>query len=97
MDFRIQLHELAEAELDKIFDDISAEAGPVTAGNYVGGIYEFIEGFATFAERGTARDRCRGCVSSATAAAHRSLSSWKATKSRFWVFSGVAGMSRRTC
>ena len=47
---------MAEAELDKIFDDISAEAGPVTAGNYVGGIYEFIEGFATFAERGTVRE-----------------------------------------
>lgn len=56
MDYRVRLHELAAAELDKIFDDITAEAGPVIAGRYVGGIYDLIEGFTTFAERGTVRE-----------------------------------------
>jgi toxin ParE1/3/4 len=56
MDYRIRLHELAEAELDNIFDDINAQAGPVTAGAYIGGIYELIEGFTTFPERGTVRE-----------------------------------------
>lgn len=56
MDYRIRLHELAEAELDKIFDDITTEAGPIIAGNYVGGIYELIDGFTTFPERGTVRE-----------------------------------------
>ncbi|AVA24995.1 toxin-antitoxin system toxin RelE/ParE family protein (plasmid) [Rhizobium sp. NXC24] len=55
MDYRIRLHELAEAELDKIFDDITAEAGPIIAG-YIGGIYNMIDGFPTFPERGTVRE-----------------------------------------
>ena len=56
MEYQIWLHELAEAELDKIFDDITAEAGPIIAGNYVGGIYELVDGFRTFPERGTVRE-----------------------------------------
>ncbi|KAA1183770.1 type II toxin-antitoxin system RelE/ParE family toxin [Rhizobium tropici] len=56
MDYYIRLHKLAEAELDQIFDDMTANVGPAIAGNYVGGIYELIEGLATFAERGTVRE-----------------------------------------
>ncbi|MBB5574978.1 MULTISPECIES: type II toxin-antitoxin system RelE/ParE family toxin [Rhizobium] len=79
MDYRVRLHELAEAELDKIFDDITAEAGPIIAGNYVGGIYELIDGFRTLPEPGTVRD---GPVAGlpVTAAARLSRSSSKATK-----------------
>ena len=55
MAYRIRLHELAEAELAKIYDDIRNEVGAVTAGTYVGGIYDLIEGLTTFPERGTVR------------------------------------------
>ncbi len=55
MDYRIRLHEMAEIELDPIYDAINAEAGPVIAGNYVGGIYDLISGLLPFPERGTVR------------------------------------------
>ena len=55
MAYRVRLHELAEAELDKIYSDIRDEAGPVVAGNYVGGLYDFFEGLTTFPARGTVR------------------------------------------
>ncbi|WP_117193227.1 type II toxin-antitoxin system RelE/ParE family toxin [Rhizobium terrae] len=55
MNYRIRLHELAEMELDAIYDAISAAAGPVTAGDYVGGIYDLVEGLLPFPERGTVR------------------------------------------
>ncbi len=81
MDYRVRLHELAEAELDQIYDDIVAEAGPVTAGTYVGGLYDLIAGFATFAERGTVREGpVRDYGSSATAVPRPLLSSWMATR-----------------
>lgn len=67
MDYRIRLHALAESELDTIYDTILAEAGPVVAGQYVGGLYDFIRSMTVFAERGTVR--CPDCASSAIAVA----------------------------
>jgi len=55
MEYQLRLHELAEAELDAIFDTLNREAGPITAGQYVGGLYDLINGLTTFPERGTVR------------------------------------------
>lgn len=38
MNYRIRLHALAESELGAIYDTILVEAGPVAAGQYVGGL-----------------------------------------------------------
>jgi toxin ParE1/3/4 len=56
MEYVVRLHKLAEAELDKMYDDILAAAGPEIAGDYIGGIYELIKGLTVFAERGTVRE-----------------------------------------
>ena len=56
MEYRIKLHQLAEAELAGMYDEIAATAGPEIASHYVGGIYELIRGLKTFAQRGTVRE-----------------------------------------
>ncbi|MGV2112160.1 type II toxin-antitoxin system RelE/ParE family toxin [Agrobacterium salinitolerans] len=53
---RIAFHADAEAEIDKLYELLRAKAGPVIAGNYVGGIYDLIEGLRTFPERGSLRE-----------------------------------------
>ena len=53
---RIAFHADAEAEIDKLYELLLAEAGPAIAGNYVGGIYDLIEGLRTFPERGSLRE-----------------------------------------
>jgi toxin ParE1/3/4 len=55
MRHHLRIHRLAQAELRGIFRHIATEAGPVTAQDYVGGIYALIEGLRTFPERGTVR------------------------------------------
>lgn len=56
MRYKIAYHQKAEAELDDLYEHIAAQAGVVVAGDYVGGIYDFIEGLTTFPERGTVRE-----------------------------------------
>lgn len=56
MVYRIGYHEKAEAELDKLYEDIALQAGIRAAGDYVGGLIDFIEGLTTFPERGTVRE-----------------------------------------
>ena len=55
MDYHVRLHELAQAELNYIYETIRDEAGVQTARNYVDGIYDIIDGFTTFPKRGTVR------------------------------------------
>jgi len=56
MKYEIILHEKAEAELDGLYENIALQAGVSVAGNYVAGIYDFIEKLVTFPERGTVRE-----------------------------------------
>lgn len=56
MTYRIIYHPQAEAELDRLYSDIAAEAGDRTAGDYVDAVIAFIEGLETFPERGTVRE-----------------------------------------
>ncbi|MDV4159328.1 type II toxin-antitoxin system RelE/ParE family toxin [Rhizobium brockwellii] len=55
MDYYVHVHELAQAELDLIYETIRDEAGISTARSYVGGLYDLIEGLVTFPARGTVR------------------------------------------
>lgn len=55
MTYRIIYHPKAEAELDKLYDDLATEAGSVIAGDYVDGVITFIEALNIFPERGTVR------------------------------------------
>lgn len=55
MDYYVHLHELAQAELHFIYETIRDQAGIATARNYVDGLYDFIDGIATFPARGTVR------------------------------------------
>ncbi|MBX5001586.1 type II toxin-antitoxin system RelE/ParE family toxin [Rhizobium lentis] len=55
MAYRILYHPKAEAELDKLYDDIAVEAGTAIAGAFVDALITFIEGLETFPERGTVR------------------------------------------
>jgi len=54
--YEIILHEKAEAELDRLYEDIVLRAGVAIAGNYVSGIYDFIDKLAISPERGTIRE-----------------------------------------
>jgi toxin ParE1/3/4 len=54
--YRIIYHDKADAELDELYEQIALRAGPVIAGNYVRGIYDFVDGLTTFPERGTVRE-----------------------------------------
>lgn len=56
MDYKVRLHPEAQAELDTIYSDILDVAGPAIAGAYVGGLYDLIDSFVTFPERGTVRE-----------------------------------------
>ena len=56
MRYRIVYHEKAEGDLDELYEHIALRAGVTIAGNYVGGILDFIDGLKTFPERGTVRE-----------------------------------------
>ena len=56
MVYRIVYHERAEAELDKLYEDIALQAGRGIADSYVNGVITFIENLQTFPERGTVRE-----------------------------------------
>lgn len=56
MQYCVRLHVQAEAEIDQIYVDVSDVAGPAIAGNYVAGLYRFLESFQTFPKRGTVRE-----------------------------------------
>lgn len=56
MTYHIGYHEKAEAELDKLYEDIALQAGLEIAGDYVGGLIDFIESLTTFPQRGTVRE-----------------------------------------
>ena len=53
---RVVYHALAEAELDKLYEDIAIMAGVNVAGRYIGDLIDFIEKLTTFPERGTIRE-----------------------------------------
>ena len=48
MRYRIVYHEKAEGDLDELYEHIALRAGLTIAGNYVGGILDFIDGLKTF-------------------------------------------------
>ena len=48
---RVVYHALAEAELDKLYEDIAIMAGVNVAGRYIGDLIDFIEKLATFPTR----------------------------------------------
>jgi toxin ParE1/3/4 len=56
MAYHITFHRRAEAELDALYEQLLTQAGPAIAGTYVQGIYDFIDAFKTFPERGTVRE-----------------------------------------
>lgn len=71
---RVRLHELAEADLTRIHEDMRDDVGPVVAGNCVAGLYDFIQRLArsqNVARCGQAR--FQGCVSLAIATRLRSV------------------------
>ncbi|MBB4235656.1 type II toxin-antitoxin system RelE/ParE family toxin [Rhizobium esperanzae] len=53
---RTVFHRRAEAELDELYELLLTRAGPVIAGAYVQGLYDFIDDLAAFPERGTVRE-----------------------------------------
>lgn len=55
MDYRIVFHPAAQAELERLYDDIAERASPVIAWNFVAGIQDHCLGLSTFPQRGTER------------------------------------------
>lgn len=53
MEYRIVFH--AEAELERLYDDIAERASPAVAWNFVAGIRDHCLGLSTFPQRGTER------------------------------------------
>ena len=73
MEYRIVFH--AEAELERLYDDIAERASPAVAWNFVAGIRDHCLGLSTFPQRGTERvEMMPGCGSSAIAARPASFS-----------------------
>ncbi|TPI44822.1 MULTISPECIES: type II toxin-antitoxin system RelE/ParE family toxin [unclassified Mesorhizobium] len=55
MVYRIVFHPAAQAELERLYDDIAERASPVIAWNFVAGIQDRCLGLSTFPQRGTER------------------------------------------
>ena len=55
MEYRIVFHPGAEAELERLYDDIAERASPAIAWNFVVGIRDHCLGLSTFPQRGTER------------------------------------------
>ena len=55
MEYRIVFHPKAEAELERLYDDITERASPAVAWNFVVGIRDHCLGLSTFPQRGTER------------------------------------------
>ena len=92
---RVVYHALAEAELDKLYEDIAIMAGVNVAGRYIGDLIDFIEKLATFPNAApSAKARCLVCGLSVIAVASPWRSSWWAMWLRYSAFSAAAGTLR---
>ena len=55
MEYRIVFHAKAEAELERLYDDLAERASPAVAWDFVVGIRDHCLGLSTFPQRGTER------------------------------------------